>query len=84
MFKRLFCNHEYPIGSVKEKCIGVTLGWSGKAEKYFEWEKTCIKCGKKTKTTGYVFGHRKIYPNQYDDSDWPIDADGTRLEIVDA
>lgn len=81
VLKKIRCDHDWKV--VKEEILGATMDWRGRPVPYFLWHKVCRKCDAYTTETGVVFGHRKIYPDRYDEDGWPLDRNGNRLEMED-
>jgi len=93
LFKRLFkkvkpckcgwkCDDKFiqinKTWSIEQKCLGATLSWAATPVPLYKWTKTCLKCGRKEITSGYV--PLKSFPK--DENGWPLNEDGTKMEIA--
>jgi hypothetical protein len=77
--KRIFCKHDMFDQHISQKTLGVCLGMTFLPEVEYEWTKTCKKCGRVKKTRGYLM--RSLDKTPRDKADWPLNPDGTKMEI---
>lgn len=80
--KQFFCKHEWVCDG--QTVTGVTLSWAANPTPMYTSHHHCSKCSKVWNETGMILPRsaEKALGRKWDESGWPLDANGQRIPLV--